>query len=48
MREGSPNWAPASAGVVSGRRRGAGRAPMFPREGGGPDWTPAFAGEQAS
>ncbi len=21
---------------------------MFPREGGGPVWTPAFAGEQAS
>ena len=34
----SPNWAPASAGVVN--------LTMFPREGGDPVWAPAFAGEQ--
>ena len=37
--------------VLLGLRRAAGRfgaagAPLFSREGGSPDWVPAFAGEQ--
>ena len=48
----SPNWAPASAGVVFGYEWIAlnltGSLPsLFSREGGSPDWVPAFAGKQA-
>ena len=33
---------------LGGRARSLSLSSLFPREGGGPDWTPAFAGEQAS
>ena len=46
----APKWAPASAGVVFGYEWNAsnlaGSFPsLFSREGGSPDWVPAFAGK---
>ena len=49
-----PNWAPAFAGVVASvGQRGCEfqltviPCSLFSREGGSPDWVPAFEGKQA-
>ena len=48
----SPNWSPASAGVVSrfgwrGAECATSKRALFSREGGSPVWVAAFAGKQS-